>query len=373
MTEQIDQPVVSRRTRIAAYLLLVAVLSAVAFISSRLRLPDSFFYTTAAERGLVPGCAEIHCFRILIPWTIGALPGPALLKWKGYGVLCNAAAAIAVFDLCLVFGLSRRASTIAAALTVFGFGSFYTLFEPYTSDPLMFWLTPVVMRLALEDRPARAGAIAAVGVFAKEFVVVPMAIVAAFDAMHRRWARALRVAAAAAAAFAVWLTLHLVLRFQFGYTYGPNKSPNLFGGSYLAVWLHHMSPRGAASAMFNEFGPAWLLIPAGWLSAPRKLRQLILAALPVACVFAYVQQPDRALWNFNFFTSPLAALVLEALPNPFVVAFLAVFAFANLKVGAQVSFIPPARYAFAVGLLLAVIAIVVYLRSRRPVAMVVPS
>lgn len=352
-------------SRLAAYLMLVAVLSAVAFISSRLRLPDTFFYTSAAEQGVVPGCAEIHCFRILIPWTIGALPGPALLKWKSYGVLCNAAAAIAVFDLCLVFGLSRRASTIAAALTVFGFGSFYTLFEPYTSDPLMFWLTPLVMRLALEDRASVAGAIACVGVFAKEFIVVPIAIVAIADAIGRRWERAFRLAVACAAAFAVWLALHLFLRFQFGYTYGPNKSPRLFAGSYLFFWLRHMSPRGAASAMFNEFGPAWLLIPVGWLSAPRKLRQLIVAALPLACVFSYVQQPDRALWNFNFFTSPLAALVLEPLPNVFVAAFLAVFAFANLKVGAQVSFIPPARYAFAVGLVLAVIAIFGYMRSRR--------
>src|SRR5215217_3153464 len=104
MTHPIDRPAVIRPTRLAAFLLLVAGLSAVAFISSRLRLPDTFFYTTAAERGVVPGCAEIHCFRILIPWTIGALPGPALLKWKAYGVLCNAAAAIAVFDLCLIFG-----------------------------------------------------------------------------------------------------------------------------------------------------------------------------------------------------------------------------------------------------------------------------
>src|SRR6185503_316725 len=111
--------------------------------------------------------------------------------------------------------------------------------------------------------------------------------------------------------------------------------------SYLFFWLSEMSPRGAASAMFNEFGPVWLLIPVGWLSAPRTLRQLIVAALPLICVFSYVQQPDRALWNFNFFTSPLAALVLEPLPNAFVGVFVAVFAFANLKVGAQVSFIPP--------------------------------
>jgi hypothetical protein len=373
VSEAIDRKSIPRRARVAAYLLLVAVLSVVAVVSSRLRLPDTFFYTNAADRGIVPGCAEIHCFRILVPWTIGALPGPSLVKWKGYGVLCNAAAAIAIFDLALLFGLSKRASMIAGGLTVFGFGSFYTLFEPYTSDPVMFWLTPVVLRLALEDRAARASAIACVGVFAKEFIVVPIAIVGAADMVFGRWRRAFRLAAAGAAAFMVWLALNLFLRSAFGYTYGTNKSPRLLGGSYLFFWLNQMSPRGAASAMFNEFGAEWLLIPFGWLSAPRKLRELMVAALPLACIFSYVQQPDRALWNFHFLTSPLAALVLEPLPNAFVAAFLAVFAFANLKVGAQVSFIPPARYAFAVGLVLAVVAIVVYLRSRRPLAVVVPS
>lgn len=368
-----DPRAIGRRTRILAYAGLVAVFSAVAFIASRLRLPDTFFYTSAAERGIVPGCAEIHCFRILVPWVVGAFPGPDLLRFKAYGVLCNAAAAVALFDLSLAFGLSRRASLIASALTAFGFGTFYTLFEPYMSDPLMFWLTPVVVRLALEDRAGLACAIACVGVFAKEFIVVPLAIVGGADMVYGRWRRARRLVAAGGAAFVVWLALNLVLRSAFGYTYGPNKSPRLLSGSYLFHWLNIMSPRGAASAMFNEFGPVWVLIPFGWLNAPPRLRELMVSAVPLALIFAYVQQPDRALWNFNVVACPLAALVLEPLPNAFVAAFLAAYAFANLKVGAQVSFIPQARYAFAVGLVLAVIAIVVYLRSRPPTAVMVPS
>ena len=54
-----------------------------------------------------PGCAEIHCFRVLVPWTIGAIPGNWLFKWKAYAVLANAGAAIAVFDLCLFFGTDQ--------------------------------------------------------------------------------------------------------------------------------------------------------------------------------------------------------------------------------------------------------------------------
>lgn len=127
-----------RSRRAAAYLALVVLLAGIAVFASRMRMPDTFFYTRAAERMINPGCAEIHCFRVLVPWVLGALPGPPVVRWKGYAVVLNAAAALAVFDLCLLLGLSRRASLIAAFLTAFGFGSLYTLFEPYTSDPVMF-------------------------------------------------------------------------------------------------------------------------------------------------------------------------------------------------------------------------------------------
>jgi hypothetical protein len=117
----------------------VIALGVVGFISSRLRLPDNRFYIQASERMINPGCAEIHCFRVLVPWTIGAIPGNWLFKWKAYAVLANAGAAIAVFDLCLFFGMTRRASIVAGALSAFGFSSFGTIWQPYQSDPLMFW------------------------------------------------------------------------------------------------------------------------------------------------------------------------------------------------------------------------------------------
>src|SRR5262245_45908345 len=226
-----------RSRRAAAYLTLVVLLAGIAVFASRVRLPDTFFYTRAAEHMINPGCAELHCFRVLVPWVLGALPGPSIVRWKGYAVVVNAAAALAVFDLCLLLGLSRRASVIAAVLTAFGFGSLYTLFEPYTSDPIMFFLAPLVTRLALDDRALGAGVAAGIGVLAKEFVLMPLAMVALVDGWMGQWRRAWRVVAAAAAGFAVWLALNAVLRFAFGYNYGPNKSPNLLKGSYLAIWL----------------------------------------------------------------------------------------------------------------------------------------
>jgi hypothetical protein len=346
---------------------LVLALGAIAFIASPQRLPDSYFYTGAEARGIIPGCAEIHCFRVLVPWTLGVLPGPSVAKWKAYGVLCNAAAAIAVFDLCLVFGCARRAAFIALALSAFGFGTLLTMFEPYTSDPLMFWLSPLVLRWELEGRRWWPGAVACVSVLAKEFVVVTLAVFAIASAHARQWVATRQAVATAAAACAVWLALQLWLRLQFSYSFGPNKSPRLAAGSYLFFWLSQMSPRGALSAMYNEFGAVYLLVPIGWFSAPRTLKRLALSAVPIACVLAVVQQPDRALWNFHFLATPIAALVLAELPNVLLWAFFAFYVAANMKVGGQVGFMPQARYALAASAVLAIVAITLHRRRASEV------
>jgi len=351
------------RRRWAAAAGLAAILGAIAAAASPQRLPDSYYYERIAAQTIIPGCAEIHCFRPLVPWTLGLLP-PTVVKWKAYAVLCNAGAAIAVFDLCLLLGMTVRAALLAGSLSAFGFGSLYTLFEPFTGDPLMFFLGPLVTRWALQDRMALAGGAATLGVFAKEFVVAPIVIVALAAARAGRRALARRAVRAAAAAFIVWLGLQFSLMYGLGYTYGDNHSPKIFEGGYVVYWLRHESLAASAAAMFVEFGALYLLIPFGYFRAPRPLQELAIAAIPIACVFGYVQQPDRALWNFHYLASPLSALALEALPNVFAVAFVVLFALANMRIGAQVSGIPEARYALALTLVLALAAIVVDRRGQ---------
>jgi hypothetical protein len=345
-----------RLRRAAAAAVLTAVLGVIAAAASPLRLPDSYYYERIAAQTIIPNCAEIHCFRPLVPWTLGLLP-PGVAKWKAYAAVSNAGAAFAVFDLCVLLGMTARAALIAGALSAFGFGSLYTLFEPFTSDPLMFWLSPVTTRWALQNRFVRAGALTCLGVFAKEFVVAPLVIVGLADARASRWADARRVAVAAAVAFVVWLGMQFWFMHAYGYTYGDNKSPRLASGGYLVFWLRHETLRGALSAMFVEFGALYLLIPAGFRKAPPALKALAVAAIPIACIFGYVQQPDRALWNFHYLTSPLAALVLESLPTSLAVAFVAAFGVSNLRIGAQVGAAPEARYAVAVTVAIAVLAI----------------
>ncbi len=360
------QPDRQQALRIGLGLAVACALAFVASVVPQVRQIDSYWYTGLATQPIIHGCPSIACFRVLVPWVLGLLPGVEL-KWRVYSVVFNALAGVAVFDLSLRFGLSRRASIIAMTLSAFGSQSLWTLFEPFNADPLMFFLAPLVTRWLLEERIAIAFAVAAAGVLAKEFVVAPLAIVAIADAHAGRRRQALRIAGAAAGAFVIWVALHVSLIHWFGYNYsgGGNASTRIFSGGYLWFWLTHQPLRASLAAQFVEFGAVYFLLPVGFLKAPRRLKALAIASLPIAAVFCYVEQPDRALWNFHFLISPLAALALEPLATPVAAAFVALYAMANLRVGAQIPFVPEARYTLAASTAIALLAIVA---GRRVVA-----
>jgi hypothetical protein len=217
------------RWRLAAMLCAsAAVLGTVAWLSPPPRhITDRGTYEATAARGIVPDCQDLHCFRVLVAWTLGVVPGPSALKWKAYAAVANAAAAVAVFQLALTLGLSRRGAALAAALSALGFGSLYTLHDPYTSDPLMYALGPIVTLALLHGRVALAGVIGSIGVLAKEFVAAPLYMFAAVAWIEGRRELGLRALAAANAAFLVWLSLQLTLIVGFNYGYGDNPSTRL--------------------------------------------------------------------------------------------------------------------------------------------------
>ena len=329
------------------------------------RVTDRSVYEATASRIIVPDCSDLHCFRVLVAWTLGALPGDSIVKWKTYSVIANTAAAVAVFTLALAWRLSSRAAVMAAVISAFGFGALYTLHDPFTSDPLMYALGPLVVVLLLHERVAAAAIVGVAGVMAKEFVAAPLFMFSAASWLEGRRALALRVLAAANLALIVWLLLQLTLILRFNYGYGENPSTHLLTGGYLIPWLAQQSPRAALSALINEFGALWVLAPAGLLIAPVAVRRFAMLALPVAAVFAYVQQPDRALWNFHFLVTPLAALILERVPVVLAWSTIGLFAFANLRVGAQLTGVPAARFALAVSGMLAMVSIAVVWRGHR--------
>lgn len=327
------------------------------------RVTDRDVYEATAARGIVRDCSDLHCFRVLVPWVLGSLPGPSIVKWKAYAVVCNATAAAGVFILTLTFGLSRRTAMLAAAASAFGFGSLYTLHDVYTSDPLMFALGPILTHELLAGRILLSGAVACVGVLAKEFAAAPVYVAAGYHAVGGRWSAALKSLVAGNAVFIVWLLFTLTLMLRFNYSWGATDSANLATGAGIGPWLQRQSTAGIASAMFNEFGVLWLLMPFGFMRAPRVLQVLTLVALPPAAVFAYVQQPDRALWNFHFLFVPLAAIVLARAPAALAWAAVAAFAIGNLRVGAQLPMAGVGRAAIALSIVLGLAAMVVPARD----------
>ena len=356
------------RLRLAHFAALALCLGAIALASPLpQRVTDRDVYEATAAHGVVDDCSDLHCFRVLVPWILGPLPGASIVKWKIYAVVCNAAAAVAVFSLSLTFGLSRRAAWFASIGSAFGFGSLYTLHDVYTSDPLMYLLGPLITNELLLGRLALASALGVIGVFAKEFAAAPLYLVTACLAFERRWLPAARTLAAANAAFIVWLLLTLTLMLRFNYTYAGSASADLGGGGNLVGWLHRQSPRGVAAAMFNEFGALYILAPVGFVVAPRRLQLVAVVSLPIAALFAYVQQPDRALWNMHFLVLPLAALVLARAPR-LGWATMGAFAVANLRVGAQLPIAPIGRITLAASVLLAIATTVMALREASVVA-----
>jgi hypothetical protein len=141
-------------------------------------------------------------------------------------------------------------------------------------------------------------------VISKEFAAAPLWIYALLSALRRRWETALHAALGAVTATLVWFALQTALMTLYNYSYGNNPSVNLLTGAYFAVWTDALGWPRALASLFMAFGPLFVLLPAGWLRADRSLRLLAIASLPALAAFVYVQQPDRALWNFHFVVIP---------------------------------------------------------------------
>lgn len=361
----VQRSVVSSRAsgRLIHFLALVLCLGAIAWASPLpQRVTDRDVYEATAAQGVVLDCSDIHCFRVLVPWLLGPLPGVSILKWKVYAVLANAGAGLAVFALTLTLGLSRRAAWFASIGSAFGFGSLYTLHDVYTSDPLMYFLGPHLTNELIVGRVAVACAAGAFGVLAKEFAAAPFYLVTLCFTVERRWTEAVRAFVAGNAVFIVWFVVTLTLMLRFNYTYAASPSADLGGGANLVNWLHRQSVRGVAAAMFNEFSVLYILAPVGFVLAPRRLQLLTLASLPIAAFFGYVQQPDRALWNLHFLVLPMAALVLE---RATVLGSLTLVAFVvgNLRVGAQLPIGSVGKLALGASMVLGIATVVTALRS----------
>ena len=177
-------------------------------------------------------------------------------------------------------------------------------------------------------------------------------------ALQRRWAAAVRLLLGAMTVTLVWFALQTWLIAMYHYTLGRSASIPLERGGFLSRWAGALAPRLVILSLLAEFGALWLLFPIGLARASRTLRLIALAALPVGAVLINVQQPDRALWNFHFVVIPASVLVLEAAPDWVCWTFVATFGAANLRLGAQLPYVPSGRILLVISLVPASLALV---------------
>ena len=346
------------------FLVLAALLGAIAAAGRAPLSSDRDMYERIGRHVVVLDCTDIHCFRPLVAVIVEHLPGPSPLKWKAYGVVTVAAAALATLRLCLVLALPARTANLAMWIAAFGYGPLQSIFDPYTSDPLMYLLGPLMTADLWMARDRRAAALGMAGVFAKEFAAAPLWIFTLLATVERRWESAVRLAFLAVAVTLAWRTLHVLLMTLFNYSYGLNLSTHVLNGGYFRVWASALGVPRAGFYLFMAYGPLWILLAAGFARSGERLRRLALCSLPAALAFVYMQQSDRALWNFHFVVIPIAAAVLAELPSWACAAFVTGFAIANLRLGAP----QPAAFTWIRGAALAVsmmIAIAAALKERK--------
>jgi hypothetical protein len=339
----------------------VLLLAAAAAVAAAAPAPwwetDRDVYERLAREWFVTDCNDFHCFRPLVSWVLGRIPGPELVVWKSYAVLCQVGAGISMAYWVMRQGASRRTARQIAWLTALGSGACYTLFDPHTSDPLMHLLGPLIMIAVVRQQFAAATATSAVAVLAKEFAAVPLMVAAAWRALQSRWPEARRLAAGAAITVAVWAAWQSYARWMYFYTTGPTYSADLTTGSYLVYWLLTLDTGLAMTLIVMVLGGVWLLWGAGLWWGSRELRQLTFAALPAILIFNALQQPDRALWNFAFIVMPAVAVVLDRVPSLWSWPFVAAQTLLNIRLGTHLPQLPQARITFAVAVVLAAVLI----------------
>lgn len=347
-----------RESLVHAALILVALSAVAAAAPKPWFRTDDAIYEGTAQHFILPDCSDLQCVRVLTPWIVGRLPGPEIVRWKTFAVICTTGAALALGQFCVAVGLSAAAAAVSMWLLAFGYAPLLTLYNPYSPDPLMYLLAPLTVTALWCGRRALAFVIAVVGVAGKEVAAAPLWIFWVLSLLRRQWDEAAQMFAMALGATLVWVWVQLSLMIVFNYWYGPSKSVDLLHGGDAVVWWGHMGLRTGLSTLFAAFGGLFVLVPAGVTRASRELRLLAIATLPAALCLCYVQQPDRAVWNFSYAFIPFAALALARFDTIWRWAFVACYALAELRVGANIEFVPAARYALALSVIIAAVGIV---------------
>jgi hypothetical protein len=237
---------------------------------------DGQYYIQFVRNGLQHGASSWHERRLLGPLIVKALP---LDPETGFRLLTIAALATAT----LATYLAANKALVAIPLMFGTWAIAPNLREFGLVDPLAWAFSAWVWWATVTRRWFLAALIAAVGVFAKE-VVLLAAIAAAAAAWDRRRPWLSPAVALPAALVALLLTLIF-----------PGSGTDV--GFYLSGWiktgLGSLGPSRIAYLIFAGYGALWLLLPRGLPKLPSHQRRAAIVYLAAAIVLPLVGSPER--------------------------------------------------------------------------------
>lgn len=327
------------------------------------RLTDRYEYDYNGRQPLTPGCPNsIYCYRILVPMLLERIPIDPELRWRGLQLLVHAATGTVV----AITSLPAGSPWIASLLLQTSYAFTFTAYDPFTPDPVIFFIAALVLYCWTVDRSMVVAVLAIVFVFAKETVALiasAPAIAAMVSARARpAWWRWLMPAALA------WLTLlsfHWYMDTYAGWGISKNSAANFAGGSWLAIWwTNNPSIARKALIVFSPFGFGWIFAALGYRHASPAIRQLAVgAALPMLAL-VYVQTPERALGNAFFVIVPLAAAFLAQVPRSAAIAAAVTNGLVTARIGLSSEALPSTAFLLMPATAAAIWAVAAYQRQH---------
>ena len=71
------------RFPVAIFAAFLVALATIAWLSPEPnRVTDRAVYEATAARMIVVDCSDLQCFRVLVPWVLGRLPGPSIWRFS---------------------------------------------------------------------------------------------------------------------------------------------------------------------------------------------------------------------------------------------------------------------------------------------------
>jgi hypothetical protein len=299
-----------RMRRLARIVLFNATLAAAiqALAPDQPRMTDRNDYEYTGRQPLAANCPNtIYCYRILVPMLLEQVPMDPERRWRGLQWLAHTATGSVVAVATAPIGSPLIASILLQSSYAFTFAAY----DPYTADPVVFFISGLILYWWLADRALTVTLVAAFGVFAKETVALvasaPALAVLLGSDRRARW----RWLLPAAVAWPLLLGFHWYMDTYEGWGISRNPAASFGTGSWLAIWWK-MNPSLAKKALmlFAPFGFAWAFAAAGYRHASKPFQQLAAGALLPMLALVFVQTPERALGNAFFVVIPLAAAFL---------------------------------------------------------------